>query len=66
MNRIKLFWAALTVALLTSPMVQAAADTDISAAVTDLTATWGVIKTPMIAIGLFLLGYGLFKRLRRA
>lgn len=46
--------------------VRAAADTDVAAGVTTFTDTWTAVKVPMISVGVFLLCWGLIKKLRRA
>lgn len=56
---------AVVVGLL-APYANAAADADISAGVTVFTDSWAAIKTPLIAVGTFLVVWGLFKKLRRA
>lgn len=44
----------------------AVADADISTAVTDVDLTWDVVRPVLIGIGVFMIGYGYFKKLRRA
>lgn len=42
------------------------ADVDITGGVNNVVATWAAVKTAMIPIGVFLLAWAFFKRLRRA
>ncbi len=58
------YWFGVTLA--TSAVVPlfatGTADTDVSAAVDNLTATWGVIKPAALAILIFLICVGLLKK----
>lgn len=63
----RIVWILFAVALLALQVsAQTNAVPEITTAASDLTLTWDLVKAPMIAIGLFMLGFGLFKRMRRA
>ena len=57
---------ATGVAMVGSVFATGTADTDVTGAVNDVVATFGTVKTAMIAIGVFLLGYAFYKKLRRS
>jgi len=57
---------ALAFVLVNVSRATGVADTDISQSVDNVVSTWGLVKTAMIGIGVFLLAWGFFKRLRRA
>lgn len=65
MNRIIRYLPTAALAVYTTSAM-AAADTDISTAVTTVSDTWSAIKTVLLAIGTFLVAYAFFKRVRRA
>jgi len=47
-------------------MLLATIATELSTPVTDISAYWGTIQTVILTVGVFMIGYGYFKRIRRA
>jgi len=47
-------------------MLFATIATELSTPVTDISAYWGTIQTVILTVGVFMIGYGYFKRIRRA
>lgn len=67
MNAKKLLMgAALATLTVCAARATGVADTDISQGVDNVNATWTAVKAVMIPIGIFLVAWGFFKRLKRA
>jgi len=66
MNTKQKLLAVGTVALGLASNAFAAADTDISTATADTLLTWAIVKAGMIGIGVFLVAFSFFKRIKRA
>lgn len=65
MNKVRLAVTLLPL-LVIECLAVGTADTAIQAEVDNVVATWGGVKTAMLGIGVFLIGYAFFKRIRRA